>query len=130
MGLNQSQLANSEPLLGTSHGRAPAWPMAHDQTLLHTVLDNMSQGVLLFDADAKLVFCNRRYIEMYGLSPDLAQPGCGLLDLLIHRQRAQTFSGNPDEYIAELKAKIDDGDTFVNVVASGDGRAFSIVNKP
>ena len=104
--------------------------MAHDQGLLRTVLDNMAQGVLLFDADAKLVFCNRRYIEMYGLSPDLAQPGCALLDLLNYRLRARTFSGNPAEYIAELTAKIADGKTFIDVVTSGDGRAFSIVNKP
>ena len=84
----------------------------------------------MFDADAKLVFCNRRYIEMYGLSPDLAQPGCALLDLLNHRLQARTFSGNPAEYIAALMTKIAEGNTFIDVVASGDGRAFSIVNKP
>jgi len=37
----------------------------NDGQLLHTVLNNMSQGVLLFDAELKLVICNRRYIEMY-----------------------------------------------------------------
>ncbi len=84
----------------------------------------------MFDADARLVFCNRRYIEMYGLSPDLATPGCTLLDLLNYRLQARTFSGNPDEYIAELMTKIAEGNTFADVATSGDGRAFSIVNKP
>ena len=39
----------------------------NDGQLLHTVLNNMSQGVLLFDSELKLVICNQRYIEMYGL---------------------------------------------------------------
>jgi diguanylate cyclase (GGDEF)-like protein len=90
----------------------------------------MPQGVLMFDASAKLVFCNQRYIEMYGLSPDLAKPGCALLDLLNYRLEAQTFSGNPDEYIAELMTKIAEGNTFTIVVTLSDGRAYSVVNKP
>src|SRR5579871_1765418 len=129
MGL-KSQHANAEAFRQARYDRAPAQPTANDQGLLRAVLDNMSQGVLLFDAEARLVFCNRRYIEMYGLSPDRAQPGCALLDLLNDRLRARTFSGNPAEYIAELMAKIANGSTFIDIVTSGDGRAFSIVNKP
>ena len=77
MGLNESQLANTGilPFPHAAHGRAPVWPMPQDQRLLHTVLENMSQGVLMFDAEARLVFCNRRYIEMYGLTADSAKPG-------------------------------------------------------
>src|SRR5450631_3518390 len=56
-----------------------------DQQLLDTVINNMSQGVLMFDAEARLVFCNSRYIEMYGLSPAVATPGCPLRELLDHR---------------------------------------------
>jgi diguanylate cyclase (GGDEF)-like protein len=132
MGLHESQAANAGvlPFPQASHGRALAWPNPSDQRLLHTVLDNMSQGVLLFDADARLVFCNRRYIEMYGLTSDLAKPGSTLLDLLNHRRQARSFSSDPNEYIAELMAKVAEGDTFSNVVNSGDGRAFSVVNKP
>ena len=33
-------------------------------------LSNMSQALLMFDSAARLVICNQRYIEMYGLSPD------------------------------------------------------------
>ena len=87
MGLKESQPANAGvlPFPHASHGRAPAWPTQQDQRLLHTVLENMTQGVLMFDADARLVFCNRRYIEMYALPAEAAKPGCLLLDLLKHR---------------------------------------------
>ena len=97
---------------------------------LHTVLENMSQGVLMFDADARLVFCNRRYIEMYALPADAAKAGSSLLDLLKHRLAARTFLGDPEEYIAELLAKIAEGNTFHSVVTAGDGRAISVLNKP
>ena len=37
-------------------------------------ISNMSQGLLMFDSDARLVLCNNRYIEMYGLSHDIIKP--------------------------------------------------------
>src|SRR5579872_181454 len=132
MGLNESPLANAGilPFPHAAHGRTPAWPGQQDQRLLHTVLENMSQGVLMFDADARLVFCNRRYIEMYALPADAAKAGSSLLDLLKHRLAARTFLGDPEEYIAELLAKIAEGNTFHSVVTAGDGRAISVLNKP
>ena len=46
-----------------------------DEQLLTTVLDNMQQGVLMFDFETRLIFCNKRYLEMYGLLPEIARPG-------------------------------------------------------
>jgi diguanylate cyclase (GGDEF)-like protein len=37
---------------------------------LDTALDNMSQGLCLFDAEGRLAVVNRRYIEIFDLSPD------------------------------------------------------------
>src|SRR4051812_17842666 len=45
-------------------------------------LDNMSQGVCLFDANKRLVLSNRRYAEIYGLSPDQIHPGKTLKEIL------------------------------------------------
>ncbi|MGC1705898.1 MAG: PAS-domain containing protein, partial [Pseudolabrys sp.] len=38
---------------------------------MQTVLNNMSQGVLMFDSETRLIFCNQRYIELYALSPEI-----------------------------------------------------------
>ena len=62
------------------------------------VLNNMSQGVLMFAPDTRLVFCNRRYCEMYGLSPGSITPGMTIRDLLQRRAAARTFAGDPEEY--------------------------------
>ena len=47
-----------------------------DERLLQTVLNNMSQGVLMFDSETRLIFSNQRYIELYGLSAEIVKPGC------------------------------------------------------
>jgi diguanylate cyclase (GGDEF)-like protein len=103
---------------------------ADQQLLLDTVVNNMSQGVLMFDAEARLVFCNQRYVEMYGLSSEVAAPGCALRDLLQHRAAVGAFAGSAEDYIADLLEDIAAGKTSVVMVKSADGRVFSIVRNP
>jgi hypothetical protein len=66
----------------------------------------------MFDSDVKSAFCNRRYVEMCELSADLGHAGCAHFDHLIGLLQTRTLSGNPNEYIAELMAKIAEGNTF------------------
>ena len=98
--------------------------------MLHTVLNNLAQGVLLFDSETRLIFCNQRYIEMYGLSPDVTKPGCTLRELIDHRIEVGTFTGNPDDYVARLKEGIAEERTASDTVDLDDGRSFSVVSKP
>jgi diguanylate cyclase (GGDEF)-like protein len=100
------------------------------QTLLDTVLNNMSQGVLMFDGRAQLVFFNQRYIEMYGLSPDVVVPGCGLGELLRHRKAVGALSGDPEKYTIEVLNDIRLGKTSGTIVKAPDGRVFSVMRKP
>jgi diguanylate cyclase (GGDEF)-like protein len=103
---------------------------ADQRLLLDTVLNNMSQGVLMFDAEARLVFCNQRYIEMYGLSAEVATPGCALRDLLAHRTAVGAFAGSPEDYIVDLLEEVAAGKPSNGIVKSADGRVFSIVRNP
>ena len=41
----------------------------------NAALGKMSQGLCMFDAEQRLLVCNDRYLEMYGLPKDLATPG-------------------------------------------------------
>ena len=109
--------------------RAPEATQENDQ-LLSTVLNNMSQGVLLFDAEARLIFCSQRYFEIYGLSKEAAKPGCTLRDLLNHRIQAGTFSDDPEDYIGMLMECIAEGRTTTSIANLSDGRVISIVSKP
>ena len=98
--------------------------------LLDTALNNMSQGLCMFDAQARLVICNGRYIDMYGLSAEVAKPGCTLRDLLRHRIERGSFSGDPDAYSANLQEAIARGQTTKTMVESKDGRIVALVNQP
>jgi diguanylate cyclase (GGDEF)-like protein len=94
-----------------------------------TALHNMSQGLCMFDADANLVVCNERYLEMYELSRDVVVPGMNLRAILLHRKECGNFVGDPDVYVQELRAAIAKGDVQTQLVQPGDGRNISIVNR-
>src|ERR1700746_1899389 len=110
--------------------RAEARAERTHNLLLDTALNNMSQGLCMFDAEARLVVCNRRYLEMYGLSNDVVKPGCLLRDLLRHRIELGNFSGDPDRYSADLQQAIARGQTMKTMVESKDGRVVAVVNQP
>jgi methyl-accepting chemotaxis protein len=98
--------------------------------LLATTLNNMSQGVVMFDSAERLVFCNTRYIEMYALPPDLVKHGCTLADIIRFRDGGKTLNRDPEQYRAEILAAMAAGKTM-NFVSEGvDGRSISVVNRP
>ena len=97
---------------------------------LNTAFSNMSQGLVMFDAAARLVVSNDRYRQIYNLPPDLTKPGCAVVDLLKHRAAHGTFSGNPEEYVSDLLATIAQGKISKQEVETGDGRIISMVNQP
>lgn len=50
-------------------------------TRFDAALNNMSQGLCMADADHRLIVCNVRFLELFGLSAALARPGVGIADL-------------------------------------------------
>jgi PAS domain-containing protein len=69
---------------------------------LDAAIDNMSQGLLMFDSSERVVVCNRRYIEMYGLSPDVVKPGASFRQLMDHRKERGTFPATSINIIASF----------------------------
>jgi len=95
---------------------------------LDRAVNNMTQGLLLFDASQRLVICNHRYIEMYGLSEDIVKPGCSFRDIIAHRKATGSFVGDDNAYVAAVLRDI--GRPKVSVIETPDGRAVQIVNEP
>jgi methyl-accepting chemotaxis protein len=85
-------------------------------------LHNMSQGLCMFDARARVVLSNRRYLEMYRLSPDIVKPGLPLRDLIVYRKQTGLFEGDVDEYCANIIERTRKGDHLGAYVAANDGR--------
>jgi methyl-accepting chemotaxis protein len=92
-------------------------------------LDNMTQGLCMFNRSARLVICNDPYLDLYGLTREQAYPGCSLRDLLEARQDAGTFSGNIDEYVTKIQQRMTAGKPCTDVTEVR-GRTIAINSRP
>ncbi|MCK1740763.1 EAL domain-containing protein [Bradyrhizobium sp. 139] len=108
--------------------RASRERLTLEKQRLDRAVNNMTQGLLLFDAERRLVVCNQRYIEMYGLSADVVRPGCSFHDIIAHRKATGSFTGDLDSYVARVLRDIHVRNSMV--VDTSDGRSIHILNEP
>jgi methyl-accepting chemotaxis protein len=97
---------------------------------LRTALNNMSQGLCMFDSTARLVIYNERYLQMYGLSPESVKPGCSLRELLKQRIATGTFSEDAEQYLADNLREIAEGKPVTKIIEMANGRVIAFVNRP
>jgi PAS domain-containing protein len=65
-------------------------------------LNNMSQGLCMFDAEQKVVVSNARYGEIYHLGPDQIKPGTSLRQILEYRrEKGAHFTVAPEIYLKD-----------------------------
>jgi diguanylate cyclase (GGDEF)-like protein len=114
----------------TADLRAREAELAAQNARFATAVDNMSQALLLMDDSARLVMCNRRYLEMYGLSPAIVRPGIGLVELLEARIACGSWAGSPQEYVDRALAMADAGKSGSWLSELPDGRTISILLQP
>ena len=98
--------------------------------LTEAAINNMSQGLLMFNADGILVLCNSRYIEMYGLSSDVVKPGSSLQEIVQHRKDRGVFSGDVEVYCAEIMSGMAAGQLMTRTIELPDGRCMHGVSNP
>jgi len=96
---------------------------------ISVALDNMTQGLCMFDEAARLILCNEPYLAMYGLTRQQAYPGCPLRELLEVRKATGTFFEDVDAYVSGAKRRVVEGKVFTTIV-DVRGRIISISNRP
>jgi diguanylate cyclase (GGDEF)-like protein len=64
-------------------------------------LNNMSHGLCMLDSQLRMIVCNTRYIEMYGLSPEIIKPGVSMREIMEH---SCVLGNHPDITAAQLYA--------------------------
>jgi diguanylate cyclase (GGDEF)-like protein/PAS domain S-box-containing protein len=98
---------------------------------LDAALQHMSQGLVMFDPDRKLVFCNQKYADFYGLPPELMRPGITQKQILDHRvARGIIPKSNAEGYIRDRATKAAAGVESDTIVELSDGRTLSVVIRP
>jgi diguanylate cyclase (GGDEF)-like protein len=104
--------------------------LRRENMLLRETLNNMTLGVVMFDAKARVMVCNDYYIDMYGLSRDVVKPGCTLLNLVRYHKRAGFLAGNVKKHCVDTLNAIKRGQTSEQHLVTTDGRTIYVVNKP
>ena len=97
---------------------------------LDTALNNMTQGLVLYDGTEHLVLCNQRFIDMFGLSSDIVKPGAHARDIMHHRVATGSFEGDANEFYDRIQRSVANGEVTTTIASSTDGRWFQIVNQP
>ncbi|MDE5456957.1 EAL domain-containing protein [Bradyrhizobium sp. CSA112] len=108
--------------------RASKRRLTLEKQRLDTAVNNMTQGLLLFDSKQHLIICNNRYLEMYGLSADVVKPGCSFREVIAHRKETGSFVGDIDHYVEMVLREV--AHRNVMVISTPDGRSIQVVNEP
>jgi diguanylate cyclase (GGDEF)-like protein len=97
--------------------------------LLAEAIDNMSLGLVVFDGRYEVVFCNARYIEIYGLSPEQVKPGTPVGEL-IRRRMNLGIKVRPqlDDYFRECAGNA--GVPATSIQEFADGRIIACTVHP
>jgi diguanylate cyclase (GGDEF)-like protein/PAS domain S-box-containing protein len=98
--------------------------------LLQTALKNMAHGLCMFDSDQRLVVCNERYGEMYGLGPEQVKPGTTLRSILEARVRAGMSPQDTEQYI---EARLDEVAKRLPYYVENvlrDGHIYAVSHRP
>jgi len=94
--------------------------------LLHTALGNMAHGLCMYDRDMRLVFCNERYGEMYGLGPEQVKPGASLRSVLEARVAAGYAPQPSEEYVRTRIERAANSDSHYSENELSSGRLYAV----
>src|SRR6478735_4539114 len=100
-----------------------------DNQRMRVAINNMSQGLCMFDGNERLVVCNQRYMDMYKVSGNVVKPGITLQNLLKYRISNGSFTGDPVEYRRDLVGDMSADKTTSTEVQSENGRSITVINR-
>ena len=104
--------------------------LAAERRQLSIAVNNIPQGLVLYDASARIIICNQPYLDMFGLSPDVAKPGCTMQRLIAHRKDTGSFDGDVDEFCNAIIQTVSLGKATRQLTEAPGGRAIEIINRP
>jgi len=99
--------------------------------MFESALNNMIQGLCMFDADHKLIVCNRRYLEIYGFSPSVVKPGISLKDILDYSVSLGNYGPEQAERILRERLRLAaQFERAEHEQKLNDGRTISVMHQP
>ena len=103
---------------------------------LEVALNNMGRGLSMFDAEQRLIVCNKVYRDIYSLPERITQPGALFADIVRYdavsgasSDTAEVLS-QAETWLDNLKKKLERGDSFSELQSLGDGRILNVTFLP
>jgi PAS domain S-box-containing protein len=93
---------------------------------LHAALNNIAQGLEMIDAKAKIIMTNGQFKKMYELPAELFGPDCTLTDILTYRAERGLFTGDVQQTVEAILARMAKGAPVVTELSLADGRIIRV----
>lgn len=103
---------------------------------LEAAIANMGRGLSMFDAEQRLVVCNRAYREIYDLPESLTRPSTGLAEIVrfhVQKERGPGSTNDIDrqhKWIARHVARLAQGQTYTYTQNLSRGRIIVVTSQP
>jgi diguanylate cyclase (GGDEF)-like protein len=98
---------------------------------LRAILDNIAQGLSLYDSQGRLVLCNQQFLDIYRLPPECGRPGTTFKQILEARVLGNTHVGDdPEGYVADRLGAVSEGRTLGGIHRLNSGQVISMTHQP
>ncbi len=98
---------------------------------LRTAMDNMTDGIYMFDSDLNYMMFNDRYVELFGIPKELVGIGKSGMDILrFHAEQGDYGTGDVDTLVAERRKVLLSGETRTVELALANGRILQLRQSP
>ena len=102
--------------------------LKHLNRRVDIALNNMTHGLCMFDAEQKLIVCNRSYVQMYALTPQLSRPGTLLQSIESYRATIGNSALANPEQMAAATMELHEASAFTQELM--DGRIVAVSQRP
>jgi len=96
---------------------------------LDLALENMSQGLCMFDAEGHITLFNGRFAQLMQ-TPAATLRGQTFRDLIYRRYKAGNFDGDPNEFIDKVMEDMRQGRQTLRVRELSGGQTLRIIDQP
>jgi diguanylate cyclase (GGDEF)-like protein len=93
-------------------------------------INNMAQGLCMFDAENRLLVCNAQYAKMYSLTAEQMKVGTPLRTILEHRFATGMCPKDEEDFVERVIDRTSSRKPYVLVSEQADGRIISYVYQP
>jgi len=97
---------------------------------LDAALENISHGICMFDATQRLIICNKRYADLYGLTNEETKPSTTLRAILEHRIASGQAPDDHRSYIDDRINEVSANKPYQTTNKLRDGRYVFVKHRP